>query len=50
VASDAASWEIEARGPVGGLFDGVAGRAIADVQVHAPRLEDILVEYYRGEA
>ncbi len=50
VASDAGSWEVEARGPIGALFDSVGGRAIADVQVHAPRLEDILTEYYRRDA
>jgi ABC-2 type transport system ATP-binding protein len=49
VARDAGSWELEARGAIGPLFDGVAGRSLVDVQVRAPRLEDILAEYYRRE-
>jgi ABC-2 type transport system ATP-binding protein len=47
VSRDAGSWELETSGPIGSLFDGVAGCAVADVQVRAPRLEDILAAYYR---
>jgi ABC-2 type transport system ATP-binding protein len=48
-ASDAGSWELEANGAIGSLFDGVAGRPVADVQVRSPRLEDILTDYYRRD-
>jgi ABC-2 type transport system ATP-binding protein len=50
VSSEAGSWEIETTGPIGALFDGAGGRAVSDVQVRSPRLEDILAHYYRRDA
>jgi ABC-2 type transport system ATP-binding protein len=51
VERTANGWEIEARGPIGALMQAVAGRDVLDVQVRAPRLEDILSVYYRkGES
>jgi ABC-2 type transport system ATP-binding protein len=45
--SGASHWDIEATRPLGPVFEAVRGRDIADVQVQAPRLEDILSAYYR---
>ena len=38
---------LDARGALGPLIEALAGHPVADVQVHAPKLEDILAEYYR---
>jgi ABC-2 type transport system ATP-binding protein len=47
VARGDASWDLEATGPIGALIDSLAGHAVADIEVRAPRLEDILAEHYR---
>jgi len=44
------SWSLEVRGPLGPLIERLAGLRLADVDVREPRLEDIVVRYYRGEA
>jgi ABC-2 type transport system ATP-binding protein len=41
------AWEVEAHGPIGALVAALAGHDVVDVQVRAPRLEDILSSYYR---
>jgi ABC-2 type transport system ATP-binding protein len=41
------TWEVQATGPIGPLIQ-AAGHCVADVEVQAPRLEDVLVGYYRG--
>lgn len=42
------SWDLQAEGPIGAVVQATAGLAVADVQVRAPRLEDILGAYYRS--
>ncbi|MBP1635646.1 MAG: transporter related [Acidobacteria bacterium] len=44
-----ASWEVEVRGPLGPLLAAASAAPIADLEVHEPRLEEIVVPYYRGE-
>lgn len=47
VGADASSWQLRASGPLGPLLQALQGRSVADIEVRAPRLEDILAAYYR---
>jgi ABC-2 type transport system ATP-binding protein len=41
-------WTFDARGPLGPLLARLAGMPVADLQVDEPRLEDVIIAYYRG--
>jgi ABC-2 type transport system ATP-binding protein len=43
-----AQWSLHAQGPLGPLVTSLAGLPVRDIEVHEPRLEDILIRYYRG--
>jgi ABC-2 type transport system ATP-binding protein len=47
VRADSAGWELESTVPIGPLVRAIAALPVADVQVRAPRLEDVLAAYYR---
>jgi ABC-type uncharacterized transport system ATPase subunit len=44
------AWHLEVHGPLEGLIQALSGRAVVDLQVDTPRLEDVLARYYRGGA
>jgi len=44
------SWSLEATGMLGPLMARLATLPVEDLDVREPRLEDIVVRYYRGEA
>jgi ABC-2 type transport system ATP-binding protein len=45
------AWTLDATGALGPLVQALAGLPVADLEVQAPHLEDVLVRYYReGEA
>lgn len=48
IGSAPAAWNLEARGPLGPLLTRLAGLDVADLEVREPRLEEIVVPYYRG--
>lgn len=51
--STARSWSLSVRGPLGPLVERLAGLPVADLRVDEPRLEDVVIDYYRdppGEA
>jgi len=50
IGSAPRAWEIEARGPLGPLLAPLAGLDVFDLEVGEPRLEEIVVPYYRGES
>ncbi|HZT75898.1 MAG TPA: ABC transporter ATP-binding protein [Vicinamibacterales bacterium] len=43
------AWTLQVSGPLGSVMARIAGLPIADVDVHEPRLEDVLRRYYRDE-
>jgi len=43
-------WDLRTQGPMGSLVSALAGLPVADLQVREPRLEDVLIGYYRGPA
>jgi len=44
----ATQWEFRVTGPMGALVGSLGGLPVFDVQVREPRLEDVLMAYYRG--
>ncbi|MBE3096015.1 MAG: ABC transporter ATP-binding protein [Planctomycetes bacterium] len=43
-------WSLNAQGPLGPLVTSLAGLPVEDIEVHEPRLEDILIRYYRDSS
>ena len=43
-------WSLDAQGPLGPLVAALATLPVQDIDVREPRLEDILIPYYRGGA
>lgn len=41
-------WQLRLRGPMGPLMAVLAGLPIVDLEVREPKLEDVLIGYYRG--
>lgn len=50
VRADASGWEVDAIGSIGPVIQAASAGCVADVDVKAPRLEDILARYYRRPA
>lgn len=48
LASASDRWEVQARGALGPLLARTAGLDVADLEVREPRLEEIVVPFYRG--
>ena len=46
-AAGESDWQIQADAPLGPVLAALSGAAIHDVEVHEPRLEDVLAKYYR---
>jgi ABC-2 type transport system ATP-binding protein len=44
---DARRWSLAIRGPLGPLLRRLAALPVADVHVEEPRLEDVVIDYYR---
>ncbi len=44
------SWTVRVHGPLGPLARALAGLPVEDLHVQEPRLEDVLLEYYRADA
>ena len=44
----AQQWMLKVRGPLGPLMAVVGGLPVADLEVREPRLEDVVIGYYRG--
>jgi len=42
------SWTVRVPGDLGPLIDALAGLPVRDLEVEKPRLEDVLLKYYRG--
>jgi ABC-2 type transport system ATP-binding protein len=42
-------WRLEIRGDLGPLLKRLAGLPVKDMEIEEPRLEEVLVRYYRGE-
>jgi hypothetical protein len=49
-AASPRAWSLEVRGALGPVVARLAGLPVSDVDVREPRLEDIVVRYYRGDA
>ncbi len=43
------TWTVRAGGPLGGLIQALAGLPVQDLEVSEPRLEEILIRYFREE-
>ena len=39
-------WSVRVQGPIGALIDAIGSRAVADIDVQEPHLEDVLRRYY----
>jgi len=46
----AQQWMLQVRGPLGPLMSMLSGMPVADLEVREPRLEDVVIGYYRGSA
>jgi ABC-2 type transport system ATP-binding protein len=44
----AQQWILKVRGPLGPLMGVLGGLPVADLEVREPRLEDVVIGYYRG--
>ena len=44
-----AQWSLRVRGSIGPVVESLAGLPVADLDVREPRLEDVVLHYYRGE-
>ncbi|MCX6538509.1 MAG: ABC transporter ATP-binding protein [Acidobacteria bacterium] len=44
----AQQWMLQVRGPLGPLMAALDGLPVADLEVREPRLEDVVIGYYRG--
>jgi ABC-2 type transport system ATP-binding protein len=42
-------WHLRVRGPLGPLVNALTGLPVEDLQAEDPRLEDVLIRYYREE-
>jgi ABC-2 type transport system ATP-binding protein len=47
VSCTARSWSFSVRGPLGPLLARVSALPVADLMVDEPRLEDVVIDYYR---
>jgi ABC-2 type transport system ATP-binding protein len=43
-------WSLSVTGPLGPVLQRLAGLPVADLRVDEPRLEDVVLDYYRGSA
>ena len=50
VEAAATRWSLRVRGSLGPVVESLAGLPIADLDVREPRLEDVVINYYRGTA
>jgi hypothetical protein len=48
VESAATRWSLRVRGSMGPVVESLAGLPVADFDVREPRLEDVVISYYRG--
>jgi len=48
VEAAATRWSLRVRGSMGPVVESLAGLPIADLDVREPRLEDVVINYYRG--
>jgi len=48
VGASAAQWSLRVRGSMGPVVDALAGFPVADLDVREPRLEDVVIQYYKG--
>ncbi|HWR97541.1 MAG TPA: ABC transporter ATP-binding protein [Candidatus Methanoperedens sp.] len=44
----ARGWTLSVRGPLGGLVQRLTGLPVADLRADEPRLEDVVIDYYRA--
>ena len=47
-SAQARAWAFEVHGPMGPLMARLAGLPVVDLRVDEPRLEDVIIGYYRG--
>jgi hypothetical protein len=47
VSLSAAQWSLRVRGSTGPVVESLAGLPVADLDVREPRLEDVVIQYYR---
>jgi ABC-2 type transport system ATP-binding protein len=47
VGSSPVQWSLRAHGSIGPIVDSLAGLPVADLDVREPRLEDVVIQYYR---
>ena len=47
VATSATQWSLRAQGSIGPVVESLAGLPVADLDVREPRLEDVVIQYYR---
>jgi ABC-2 type transport system ATP-binding protein len=50
VSISARRWELRARAELGAFINGLSGLPVADLDVAERRIEDIVIDYYRGTA
>jgi len=50
VEAAATRWSLRVRGSLGPVVASLAGLPVADLDVREPRLEDVVINYYRGTA
>lgn len=43
------AWTLRVQGELGELLGAASGHAIRDIEIETPRLEDVIVSFYRGE-
>jgi ABC-2 type transport system ATP-binding protein len=48
VEASATRWSLRVRGSMGPVVESLSGLPVADLDVHEPRLEDVVISYYRG--
>ena len=48
VAVTPGQWDLRVQGELGPLLSVLGGLPVLDLRVHEPRLEDVLINYYRG--
>ena len=48
VDASPAQWSLRAHGSIGPVVESLAGLPVADLDVREPRLEDVVLHYYRG--
>jgi ABC-2 type transport system ATP-binding protein len=48
VEAAATLWSLRVRGSMGPVVESLAGLPVADLDVREPRLEDVVINYYRG--